>query len=75
MVRDRRWKYVWNGTAEDELYDLETDPGELVNRATDPACRERIAAMRKRLHEWMLETGDPLNNGWVRNQLLNNKKI
>ncbi|MBR5077368.1 MAG: sulfatase-like hydrolase/transferase [Victivallales bacterium] len=75
MVRDRRWKYVWNGTAEDELYDLETDPGELVNRATDPACQERIAAMRKRLHEWMVETGDPLNNGWVRNQLLNNKKL
>ena len=75
MVRDRRWKYVWNGTAEDELYDLETDPGELVNRATDPACQERIAAMRKRLHEWMVETGDPLNNGWIKNQLLNNKKL
>ena len=33
MVRDRRWKYIWNATAEDELYDLETDPGELYNLA------------------------------------------
>ena len=41
---------VEGGTAEDELYDLESDPGELVNRATDPACQERIVAMRKRLH-------------------------
>ena len=23
MVRNRRWKYVWNLTAEDELYNLE----------------------------------------------------
>ena len=33
MVRNRRWKYVWNATAEDELYDLEHDPGELRNLA------------------------------------------
>ena len=31
MVRDRRTKYVWNASAEDELYDLELDPGEENN--------------------------------------------
>lgn len=75
MVRDRQWKYVWNATAEDELYDTLNDPGELVNRATDPECKERIAAMRKRLHQWMLDVKDPLNNMWVRKQLLENCKV
>ena len=75
MVRDRQWKYVWNGTAEDELYDEVNDPGELVNRATDPACQERLVAMRKRLYEWMIAIGDPLNNMWIRKQLLENRKI
>jgi arylsulfatase A-like enzyme len=42
-------KYVFNGFAEDELYDLARDPHERVNRATDPAyapaARSLAAAM------------------------------
>ena len=42
-------KYVFNGFAEDELYDLARDPHECVNRATDPAyaahARSLAAAM------------------------------
>ena len=69
MVRDRRHKYVWNASAEDELYDLELDPGELHNLATDPACRDELARLRHRLVAWMDEIGDPLLNGWTRRQL------
>lgn len=36
MARNDRWKYVWNATAKDELYDLATDPGEIDNFALDP---------------------------------------
>lgn len=70
MVRDRRWKYVFNATAEDELYDLEIDPGELINRATDPACAEELARLRQRLMTWMEQTHDRLLNNWTRAAIL-----
>ncbi|HOS43397.1 MAG TPA: sulfatase-like hydrolase/transferase, partial [Armatimonadota bacterium] len=70
MVRDRRWKYVWNCTAEDELYDLQSDPGELRNRARDPHCRAELDRLRARLVAWMESIGDPLCNLWTRPQLL-----
>jgi arylsulfatase A-like enzyme len=73
MVRGRRWKYVWNATAEDELYDLEADPGEIVNRATDSACAETLARLRCRLVEWMDATEDRLLNPWTRTQILERK--
>ena len=75
MVRDARFKYVWNATAEDELYDLEDDPGELVNRATDAAYATVLSEKRARLVEWMEETEDPLLNGWTRRQLLEGLSI
>jgi len=70
MVRDRRWKYVWNATAEDELYDLETDPAELRNLATDPACAGELARLRRRLVAWMERIEDRLLNRWTRPQIL-----
>lgn len=75
MVRDRRWKYVWNATAEDELYDLQQDPGEIDNLATSPSCREELARLRARLVEWMEETHDPLLNYWTRPQLLEGRTV
>ena len=75
MVRDRHWKYVWNGTAEDELYNLDADKGELHNLATAPDCADVLARLRKRLWELMQETGDPLANFWIKRQLLEGRKI
>ncbi len=75
MVRDRRWKYVWNATAEDELYDIELDPGELRNLATDPLYRVELKRLRHRLVEWMEEIDDPLLNPWTRTQLLEGLKV
>jgi arylsulfatase A-like enzyme len=69
MIRDRRWKYIWNPTAEDELYDLDTDPAELTNRTGDPACRDELARLRLRLVDWMRDTNDPLVNPWIIDQL------
>jgi arylsulfatase A-like enzyme len=69
MVRDARWKYVWNATAEDELYDLAGDPGELRNQARDAACAGELARLRGRLVQWMQSIGDPLLNGWTKRGL------
>ena len=42
----------------EELYDLKSDPHELVNLATDLKHRDRLAAMRKALYQRMTETRD-----------------
>ena len=42
----------------EELYDLRHDPHELVNLATDPKHHERLADMRRILHQRMTETRD-----------------
>lgn len=69
MVRDRRWKYVWNATAEDELYNLERDPGEIVNMAEHPHHRQVLQQLRLRLLAWMEQTKDRALNYWTRGQL------
>lgn len=69
MVRDQRWKYVWNATAEDELYDLQADPGEIHNLARRKACAGELARLRHRLIDWMQDTGDRLLNQWTRSQI------
>ena len=42
----------------EELYDLQADPHELVNLATDPKLRDRLADMRMALRQRMIETRD-----------------
>lgn len=40
-------KYIWySQTGREQYFDLKTDPGETKNRIQDPACTERIAALR-----------------------------
>lgn len=75
MVRDRRWKYVWNATAQDELYDLQTDPGEITNLAPQPSARDELRRLRGRTVAWMEATRDRLLNQWTRAQLLEDLKV
>jgi arylsulfatase A-like enzyme len=70
MVRDGRWKYIWNATAEDELYDLKADPGEVRNLAGAAENADELARLRRRLVAWMEETSDLLCNQWTRKSLL-----
>ncbi len=45
----------------EELYDLQKDPHELKNLATDPASKDVLADLRARLKGWQQKTRDP----WV----------
>ena len=69
MVRDARFKYVWNATAQDELYDLQNDAGELTNLAANPSYAAELTRLRERLLEWMRASEDTLLNGWTERQI------
>lgn len=43
---------------EEELYDLEVDPWELINLAANPAHQAKLADMRATLERWIRDTGD-----------------
>lgn len=71
MLRERRWKYVWNATDVDELYDLEADPAELRNLIADPGVQGVVERMRRRLHAELKAAGDSLiDNPWLTDQML-----
>ncbi len=44
----------------EELYDLEMDPYQLHNLATDPACQEILADHRRHLAAWQTKTTDTI---------------
>ncbi|HBE02910.1 MAG: hypothetical protein A2096_00020 [Spirochaetes bacterium GWF1_41_5] len=74
MVRDRKWKYIWNMCAEDELYDLAADPAEIINHAADPGYRQELHRLRMRMISWMESVNDVMLNPWTRKQLAQDLK-
>jgi arylsulfatase A-like enzyme len=54
MVFDGRWKYIHASGFRPMLYDLETDPEELIDRGADSSCTEVIARLQAELFDWAL---------------------
>jgi len=76
MIRDHRWKYVWNATDTDELYDLHEDPDELRNLVAEPRCVDVLDRLRRRLHATLVKEGDSLvDNPWMEAQMTNGRKL
>jgi arylsulfatase A-like enzyme len=76
MIRNNDWKYIWNTTDIDELYDLRKDPHEFYNVIDREENQAVVAELRGRLYETLLREGDGLvKSPWMKNQLLNNRKI
>lgn len=74
MIRDRRFKYIWNATDTDELYDLETDPWEMKNLASGNEDSELCRTYRRKLYTVFETLNDPLVTGfWNRRQLLSDR--
>ena len=59
-VRDARWKYIrWNlAPSEEELYDLQDDPGETRNLAASAEHAGELARLRTRLRELRTQYDD-----------------
>jgi len=62
IVRDARYKYVFNGFDFDELYDLEEDPHEITNLAQDPSYEDVKRRLVDALWEWVGKTEDVIFN-------------
>jgi arylsulfatase A-like enzyme len=75
MIRNGRYKYVWNLTDADEFYDLDADPGERRNLISEPEFVNLISAMRLDLRSELISHGDPFAaSGWLDSQLIGNRK-
>jgi arylsulfatase A-like enzyme len=60
MLRHEDWKYVFNPSDFDELYDLAADPHEMTNLAARPEYSDVIAKLQEMLMEHLVEEDDPL---------------
>jgi arylsulfatase A-like enzyme len=75
MIRNERWKYVWNLTDTDELYDLKNDASEMKNLIADSNYSAELKTLRKDLYDDLLERKDPALNWAGKKQLLEGKKL
>jgi len=64
IMRVGRYKYIFNGFDEDELYDLEADPAERRNLAADPALEPVKRRLIRRLWEYARDTEDTIDNAY-----------
>lgn len=60
MVRTDSWKFIYNPCAEDELYDVTSDPGELRNVANQLGYKHVLRHMKARLVTWLERTNDTI---------------
>jgi len=66
-VKDRRYKlieYVVRGERHTQLFDLLSDPNELIDIATRPEMSVVVTRMRGMLREWRDELSDPADEFW-----------
>ncbi|MBM3650618.1 MAG: alkaline phosphatase family protein [Alphaproteobacteria bacterium] len=64
VVQDARFKYVHFAALPPLLFDLERDPGQFVDRATDPAYAARLAEYSAKMLDWRLGFADRTLTGY-----------
>ncbi|WP_388004998.1 sulfatase-like hydrolase/transferase [Georgenia deserti] len=63
MLVTERYKLLVDDRGEEELYDLDMDPAEQINRVDDPEVREVRDELRLLLVRWMIRAADDLPVG------------
>lgn len=60
MLRTQRYKYIVysEGALREQLFDMETDPGEMKNLALDVIKKPVLEDCRAKLTQWCKDTGD-----------------
>jgi arylsulfatase A-like enzyme len=58
VLRTRTHKYVHFQKLPPLLFDLRDDPGELHDRAADPACRATMLALAQRMLDWRMHNAE-----------------
>ena len=75
MIRNEKWKYIWNLTDTDELYDLKKYPWEMNNLISNNAYNEILTVLRHDLYNDLKDRKDPMASNWAgEKQLLEGKK-
>lgn len=64
-VTSKDYKFVYNGFDYDELYDLKSDPGEMVNQAENPKYKRVMYEMNRAMWEFAKETKDTIVNPYI----------
>jgi choline-sulfatase len=68
MLRNKQFKYwIYNeGNQKESLYNLQNDPGEMVNLASDPKFSNELKNCRSQLLEWAKKNNDPFQKFMVK---------
>ena len=64
-VSTKEYKYVFNGFDRDELYDLRSDPDEMVNLASDPTYEGIKRQMCARMWRFAHQESDTAINPYI----------
>jgi arylsulfatase A-like enzyme len=64
-IATHEFKYTFNGFDDDELYDLRSDPHEMINLAADPAYADQKRALVKQLWQFAYQEGDTMTNPYI----------
>jgi len=63
-VQDENYKYVHFAALPPLFFDLKADPGQFVNRATDPAYAGRLVEYAQKMLDWWLGYADRTLTGY-----------
>lgn len=66
MYRQENWKYVFNGAGEDQLFDLETDPYEMINLIENKEYSEILLKLKNDFADWMDRHKDGARNAFCK---------